>query len=1021
MTRIVTAIALCLLTLGFAQVGYSQQRTGSLRGQVLDELGGAIVGASVTAIDAAGKEKAVVTNDSGIYTINGLAPGKYTLRVVNDGFAMYENAEVEVVAGKPQQLDVTLKVAIEEQRVTVAADNRELSTEPENNAGAVVLKGEDIDSLPDDPDDMAAALQALAGPSAGPNGGQIFVDGFTGGRMPPRASIREIRINSNPFSAEFDRLGFGRIEILTRPGSDRFRGQVSFNFNDDALNSRNPFADSRPPIQTRQYGGNFGGPLLKRKASFFVDFDKRDVDDETLIVATILDANNNIVGFTETVPIPSRRTSFSPRVDYQLNPNNTLVARYNYTRNTRVTGVGGFSLPSRAYDTANTEQSIQFTETAVINKTIVNETRFQFEHSRNEQDADNSIPTIDVSEAFTGGGSQVGQSHSTDKEIELTNNTSFSMGQHSLKTGLRYRWIKVAQFSPQNFGGTYTFFGGGIGPVLDSNDQPLGETQTVTSIERYRRTQVFLAQGLSAAQIRLFGGGASQFRLSSGNPETDVSQWDFGGFFQDDWKVRPNLTLSLGLRYENQKNIDSNLNFGPRLGFAWQPGGTQSKTVVRGGYGVFYDRISENLTMQALRLNGVTQQQFTVQNPDFFPLIPTAEQLVAFAVPGTVYRLAEGLQAPYTLQGVFSVERQLPHNLTLAASYINIRTLHVLRTRPLNAPLPGTFVPGLPSSGVRPVNCADFIPPEINPSPRCNIFEYESGGRYNQNQFILNFNSRLHRNASMTAYYVLSKANSDADGTGSFPANPYDLSTEYGRASGDIRHRFVMTGSFRAPWGITLSPFIIVQSGRPFNITLGRDINGDTLNTERPSLAAAGADCSDSVNFRCTPFGNFKLTFAPGDVMIPRNFGEGPGSTAVNMRVSKTWSFGSEGGANANQQNQQGQRGGDQRTIMGGGMAGGRPGGGGGPGGGGPGRGGCGGGPGGGGFGGGGGGNGRYNLTFSVNFQNLLNHPNLNNPVGNLGSALFGQSTATAGGFGGFGGGVAAYNRRIDAQIRFSF
>ena len=274
----------------------------------------------------------------------------------------------------------------------------------------------------------------------------------------------------------------------------------------------------------------------------------------------------------------------------------------------------------------------------------------------------------------------------------------------------------------------------------------------------------------------------------------------------------------------------------------------------------------------------------------------------------------------------------------------------------------------------------------------------------------------------MNAYYVFSKANSDADGTGSFPANPYDLSTEYGRASGDIRHRFVMTGNIRAPWGITLNPFIIVQSGRPFNITLGRDINGDTLNTERPSLAPAGADCSDTVNFRCTPFGNFKLTFAPGDVMIPRNFGQGPSSTTVNVRVSKTWSFGSEGGANANnQQNRQdGQRNDGQRAIMGGGMTGRGPGGGGGGaprgGFGGPG----GGGPGGGGF-GGGGGNGRYNLTFSLNFQNLLNHPNLNNPVGNLGSALFGQSTATAGGFGGFGGGVAAYNRRIDAQIRFSF
>jgi len=1003
MKRIVTAIALCLLTLGLAGVAFAQERPGSLRGQVLDELGGAIVGATVTAIDAKGTEKTVLTNNSGIYTINGLAPGKYTLRVVNSGFGIYENAEVQVVSGKVQQLDVTLKVSIEEQKVTVAADNREVNTEPENNAGAVVLKGEDLESLPDDPDDLAAALQALAGPSAGPNGGQIFVDGFTGGRLPPRASIREIRINANPFSAEYDRLGFGRIEILTKPGTDRFRGQVSFNFNDDALNARNPFADTRPPIQTRQYGGNFGGPITKHKASFFVDFDKRDIDDQTLVVAQVLDANNNIVGFNQTFALPSRRTTFSPRIDYQINPNNTLVGRYNYTHTTRVVGVGAFSLPSRAYDTEQTEQSVQFTETAIISKTIVNETRFQFEHSRSAQNADNSIPTIDVQEAFTGGGSQVGQSHSDNNEAELTNNTSFAMGQHSLKAGGRLRWVNDSSFSPQNFGGTFSFFGGAGG---------------LTSIERYQRTIVLQEQGATPAQIRAAGGGASQFRLSTGNPESEVSQWDFGGYVQDDWKVRPNLTLSLGLRYENQSNIDSNFNFAPRVGFAWQPGGLQSKTVIRGGYGVFYDRVSENLTMTALRLNGINQQQFTISNPDFFPLIPTVDQLVAFSAPGTVYRLDKGLEAPYTLQSVISVERQLPRNLTIAASYINVRTLHLLRTRQLNAPLPGTFIPGDPNTGIRPLNCADFIPPDVNSSTRCNIFEYDSSGRYKQNQFIVNFNSRLHRNFSLTAFYVYSRANSDSDGSGTFPADPYDFSTEFGRTSTDIRHRFVINGTLRAPWGVTLNPFVIVQSGRPFNIILGRDLNNDTINNERPAFAPAGADCSSAI-VRCTPFGNFLLTYAPGAAMIPRNFGEGPGSTTVNLRVSKTWSFGSEGGANAGQQNQQNQRNDGQRTIMGGGMAGRGPGGPGG-GGGGP-RGGGFGGPGGGGFGGGGAGNGRYNLTFSLNFQNLLNHTNFGLPVGNLGSSFFGQSTSTTGGFGGFGASNPAYNRRIDAQIRFSF
>jgi hypothetical protein len=1036
MKRILIAIALCLSAVGTLT---AQQRTGSIKGQILDELGGAIIGVTVTAIDAKGVEKTVQTNDGGSYTINGLTPGRYTLRVVNPGFGLYENAEVDVVAAKPTQLDVTLKVAIEEQKVTIAADTNAVNTEPENNAGAVVLKGSDIEALPDDPDDLAAALQALAGPSAGPNGGQIFIDGFTGGRLPPRSSIREIRINSNPFSAEYDRLGFGRIEILTRPGTDRYRGQVSFNFNDDALNSRNPFSPSRPPHQSRQYGGNFGGPISKKKASFFVDFEKRDIDDEAVIVATVLDPGLNIVGFNESVPIPNRRTSFSPRVDYQINRNNTLVARYSFAKTSRTTGVGGFSLPSREYHNESTENNIQFTETAVINKTIVNETRFQFEHTTGGSDANNSIPTINVQDAFQGGGSQVGIATNNNKQFELTNNTSFAHNAHSLKFGARLRYVKISDNSPQNFGGTYTFFGGSFGPQLDSNNQvvtvpgpnpgdpPVPVIIPISSIERYRRTQVFLAHGKTPAEIRLLGGGASQFSLASGSPLSSVSQWDFGGYGQDDWKVRQNFTLSLGLRYENQGNINSNLNFAPRVGFAWSPGGGPSpKTVIRGGYGVFYDRVGENLTMQANRLNGTNQQQFTVQNPDFFPVIPSAATLVSFSVPGTVYQLEKNVQAPYTLQSVISVERQLPHNTTLATSYINVRTLHTLRVRPLNAPLPGTFNPAVPGSGVHPLTCSDFIPTSINPSTACNIFEYESSGHYSQNQFIVNLNSRLNPKASFNAYYVFSKANSDADGTGSIPANPYDLSTEFGRASTDIRHRFVMTGNFRAPWGVSLNPFLIVQSGRPFNITLGRDINGDTFNTERPALAPVGANCNDTANFRCTPYGNFKLSFAPGDVMIPRNYAEGPGSTTVNLRVSKTWGFGSEGGSSAQNRGngQGGQQGNDAQrntTMMGGGMAGRGPGGGGG--GGGPrGGGGGGGGFGGGGFGGGGNAGSRYNLTFSVNFNNILNHVNLSNPTGNLGSLFFGRSTSTSGGFGGFGGGGnAAYNRRVDLQLRFSF
>jgi hypothetical protein len=201
-------------------------------------------------------------------------------------------------------------------------------------------------------------------------------------------------------------------------------------------------------------------------------------------VAQVLDANNNIVGFDATAATPSRRTTFSPRIDYQINKNHTLVGRYSYTKTTRVTGVGGFSLPSRAYDTEGTEQNIQLTETAILSKTIVNETRFQFEHQTAAQNADNTIPTIEVQDAFTGGGSQVGQSHTDTNNWELTNNTSIALRNHALKAGARVRWVGITQFSPQNFGGTFRFFGGGIGPFTD-----------LTSIERYQRTVIGVDQG----------------------------------------------------------------------------------------------------------------------------------------------------------------------------------------------------------------------------------------------------------------------------------------------------------------------------------------------------------------------------------------------------------------------------------------------------------------------------------------------------------------------------------------------
>lgn len=994
-----------MLLLLCAATAFGQRGGGTLKGLVADEFGGVIVNATVTVTDSAGTAKTATTNGEGLFTIQGLAAGKYRVQVTAPGFANFETSDVEIAAGRAQQLDVTLKVTIEQQKVTVSADASGVNTDPENNLGAIVLKGSDLESLPEDPDDLAAALQALAGPAAGPNGGQIFIDGFSGGRLPPLASIREVRINSNPYSAEYDRPGFGRIEILTKPGTDRFRGQANFNFNNQELNSRNPFSLTRPPYMSRQYGGNLSGPISKKKASFFLDFSKRDINDQAIVNATILDENLNIVSLSESFLQPNRRTEFSPRLDYQINQNNTLVLRYEYEHNRNITGAGGFSLGTRRYATFNTQQTFRATETSIINKKTVNETRAQFTHQTTGDTANNSIPTINVQEAFTGGGSQIGLASNNQNRWEVTNITSLSWGAHAIKFGARARVARITSISPQNFGGTWTF----------SGSRRPSNPDGFTSIEVYQITLKGLQAGQTPAQIRLAGGGASQFTIAAGNPEATVSQFDFGGFAQDDWRLRPNFTLNLGLRYENQSNINSNLNFAPRVGFAFAPGPAgRQKTTIRGGFGFFYDRVNENLTLTANRFDGVNQQQFIVTDPavlNLFPAVPSIADLTAFATPVSIYQLAGDLQAPYTMQAAISVERALPHNLTTSVTFSRSRTLHQLRAHAINAPLPGTFIPGVPRSGIRPLGNTN------------NYFQYESTGRFDQNQLIFTLVGRMTRSFNFNLNYAFAKANSDSDGSGTFASNPYDFSTEYGPASSDVRHRLAFTGTYRAPWGITVNPFLIFTSGTPFNITIGRDLNGDTLFTDRPAFATDLTKPGVVV----TKYGAFDTNPGPGAVIIPRNFGRGPGAITSILRLSKTIGFGSERASTA-----QSQRPGNRGEGRGaGGAGGGGRGGfggfggarGGGGGGGGRGAGGA-----GGGFGAGGAGDSarRYNLTLAVSFQNILNHVNFGRPIGNLSSSLFGLSNSSAGVFGGFGGGgrgggSTPYNRLIEMQVRFSF
>ena len=956
-------IGLVVLLLLLISSATSQTSGGTLRGQVTDPSGAVVPNAVVTATGADNATHSATTDRSGNYEIGKLPPGAYTVNANADGFAIFTKDAVVVQAGQSQQLNIPLEIHVEKEKVEVEEEDSNVQVNPSNNAGAIVLNGKDLDALPDDPDELQQDLQALAGPSAGPNGGQIYIDGFTAGQLPPKSSIREIRINQNPFSAEYDKLGYGGIEIFTKPGTDKYHGQISVIGNSSGMNTRNPFAGEEQPYYSAIFMGNLGGPINK-KASFFLDFQRRNINEVALINANVLDSSLQPVDLQQAIANPRTRTNFSPRLDFQLSPNNTLTARYQFFYDTQDNaGIGQLALASTGYNSSSTEHTLQLSDTQIFGAKIVNETRFQYLRDLSRQTPLSTAPSVNVIGAFTGGGSNLGAASDHTDHYELENYTSMTLGAHLLKFGGRLRVQHEISESGAGFNGTFTF------PTLAA----------------YQSAQQALAAGNATAV------GASQFVINAspgGNvPTVAVTVADVGLYIQDDWKLRSNVTVSYGLRFESQNAIHDRGDWAPRLALAWGIGGkgkSAPKTVLRAGFGMFYDRFDEDPVLNADRLNGLTQQQFVVSATSatpisFYPLVPPLSSLPANQTASTIYQINSRLRAPYIMQSAVTVERQAGKSATVTISYLNSRGVHQFLSWNADAPLPGTPF----SSGPRPDPNAG------------NIYQYASEGSFRQNQLIGNFNIRAGSKLSLFGYYALNYARGDTAGVATFPSNQYDLSADYGRSSFDIRHRLFLGGTIGMPHAFRLSPFIVASSGTPYNVTVGQDLSGDSIFNDRPAFAS-------NISGNCLlPTVACHYTVPTGPYTpIPVNYLTGPGHFTVNLRLSKTFGFGLENRAVP------GPRGGGP----GGGGGGERHGGGGG--GGGFGR------PMGGMFGGGGPATTRrYSLTFSVNARNLFNRVNLATPIGNLNSQFFGQSIALAGGpFS-----SAASNRRIELQASFSF
>jgi hypothetical protein len=970
-----TFLFLAFLSPVFSVHLMSQTAAGSLRGVVTDPSGAVVPQATVSLATPQGQSVSTTTsNREGAYELRGIAPGTYDVNATAKGFAVFGRENVTVAAGQAQTLNIPLEIEVEQQNVTIEEEAPTVQIAPENNASSIIIKGKDLEALSDDPDELLAELQALAGPSAGPNGGQIYIDGFTGGQLPPKSSIREIRINQNPFSAQYDKLGYGRIEIFTKPGTNQYHGQFMFNDNNSIFNAPNPFLhQAQPPsYNTELFNGYFSGPLSKA-ASFFVNVERRNINDPSVV-----DAFDPVTfaPFSQAFPNSKTRTNISPRIDLQLGQKNTLMIRYQFTLdNENNDGVGQLALPSQAYNVADTEQTLQISDTQIISPNVINETRFQYIRDRNNQTAQFFTPTISVLGAFTDGGNAMGDIVDNADHYELQNYTSVVHGKHFMKFGGRLRATRDANFSNSDFNGIYSFA---------ESTAPLTQ---------------------SAYQ----SGMPSQYSVTTGQPVARIALIDAGLYAEDEWRLRPNMSLSYGLRVETQNHVSDHFDPAPRVTFSWGlgRGKTSPKTVLRAGWGIFYDRFAYNLALQAERLNGnpeTGQVQTVVNSPNFF--LPNGPNpLLPGSTSSTIYQIAPDLRAPDTMQTGISLERQVTKSATVSLTYLNSRGEHQLFLRDINAIDPTT--------GARPL---------FGTYGNTNVFDYDSSGIFRQNQLIANMRLSMGSRLSLFGFYSLNFANSDLGSAGYSPtsasgggfgsggslstpgflSDPFNPMADYGRATFDVRHRAVLGGNISLPYGFRVNPFMLVTSGRPYNITLGQpDTNGDSLFLERPTFATGASGCSVLHGFNTVP------SATCGSTTIPINYGTGPGAFTLNLRVSKSFGFGPKLASGSGS----GTSGGPGGPGGGGGRGGGAPGGGLGP------R----------GLSGGGGPRGgpfgappatrRYNLTLTASARNVLNHPNLATPVGNLNSPAFGQSNALLGPP--FSSSSA--NRRIDLQALFSF
>ena len=780
----------------------------SLQGVVADATGAIVPGAEVELVEINGTVAGTShSGGDGNFTIAAPHAGSFTLIISEPGFetvhmpvtvaplVIAPSAATAHVFAAP--LHITLPIAAVATNVRVSADMNEDLTASEENHDSSVLTATDLKALPIFDNDYGTAMSAFLDDSATATGGSgLMVDGVEANRATVSASaVQEVRINQDPYSAQYYWPGRGQMEIVTKSAADKYHGQFNFLFRDSAMNAQNALAPSKPFEQRRVYEGHVTGPIFfAPKSSFLVSFNRAEEDLNSVVNATIVPTTTNPTGlFQANVPAPTRDTEFSVRAAHQFGDRHSAYAEYSYEEWTgQNLGVGGQALASNGFNSEYHEDDVVLHMDSTLSAVLLNQISLVGEHDFNRHTNVIEAPRVSVTGNFVGGSAQ-NDSFATENNLRLSDMVTWTRGRHLIKFGIGIPHIDRRAYDDNtNAIGSYTF-----GPTLAADGSVLQ-----TAIDNY-------SSNLPSA-----------FSQSTGDVHFIYHQLEMGAFVQDQFKINSRFSITPGIRYDWQNFLASRrLGFAPRASFAWVVD-EDSKTVVRGGGGIYYDRFGSGPLLDLARYENARRRSILISlDPANLPpagCVPVTNCTALTEQPPNLARLVPGAKIPYQIQYGLSIERQLGERATGVVSVYSTRGIDEFRSVDINAPTPASSY-------------------TERPDPSYGLIrQMQSAAFFEGNGMDISYRGRLNKYFTGFGRYTWSHFESNTGGIGWFPQNQFAPNDEWSNAGFDRRHRIGMYAMVHPESVFNISAGIFANSGRPWTILTGTDAYGDSLFNTRP-------------------------------------------------------------------------------------------------------------------------------------------------------------------------------------------